>query len=327
MKKYKIDESATHRRRHTERGVSVVDLIIVLTIIGIVSGFAFIGIRRSKASISLQSSARLFAGYVEKARLDAIRRHDVTNVDITGPNTYRITMDFSGMGTATPRTFTLENGITFVDSTNTPYTLSGGNVTSSNGEAISWADFNWRGRTSQCSMLFRMQNSNNERSSVQVGGSGDVTIDSAVSAPASVSPTPVNASADVVSSTVVNGTFSHFELNPCDVNGGGGGYSPPPTATCVGGSIRSDVGSLTVRKNGGSSATVNITVSGPGTITTVANSNLRVTPSSQNVTASTGGTVAFIVTSITKLRASNPPFAIVFTNPCSSVTVYVTVSN
>lgn len=328
MAKSMIEDSTTSRKPHASSGFSVLELIIAVTVIAVISTFAVLGITRSRNSINLQNSARLFASYVEKARLDAIRRHDVTNIDITGPNTYNVTMDFDGTGTVRVRTFTLATDIVFTDSTNTAYTVDGsGNVSSSNSEAVSWADFNWRGRTSQCSMLFRMQNSNNVRSSVQVAGSGDVTIDTGVPTPAAITASNVNATADVAISTVVTGSFSHFELNPCSVSGGGGSYIAPPSATCAGGSISSNVGSVSIRKNGASTASVSITVTGPGTINAAANSNLQVTPATRSVTASSGGTFSFTISSITKLRATNPPFTVVFSNPCSSLTVYVTVTN
>lgn len=307
-------------------GFSTLELIIVLTVVSIVVSFSVISIRKSRQSINLQNSARLFAGYAEKARIDAIRRHDPTNIDIKGPSTYSITMNFDGSGVTT-RTFTLDSGVSFTDSANVAYTVDGGgNVSSSNGEAVSFADFNWRGRTSQCSMLFRLQTVNNERAVVQVAGSGDITIDSVISTPANVTVTNVNSS-DVSSSAVLSGTNSQPEFNPCGVNGGGGVTIPPPIATCVGGQIYPNVGSISVRKNGLSTATVNITVTGPGTINSVPDSNLSVSPASQSVASSSGGTFAFTIRSITKIRSSSPPFIVTFTNPCNSVPVYVTVTN
>jgi type II secretory pathway pseudopilin PulG len=328
MKKSIIDESTIPRELKALGGFSVIELILVMGVVAIISAVAVLGITRSRNAMNLQSSTRLFASYVEKARLDAIRRHDVTNIDISGPNKYTVSMDFDGTGSVTTRTFTLEKGIVFTDSTNAAYTVDGtGAVTSPSGEAVSWADFNWRGRTSQCSMLFRMQNTNSVRSTVQVAGSGDVTIDTGVPTPATTPVANVNTSADVATSAVVNGTFSHFELNPCSVSGGGGSFITPPSATCAGGSISSSIGTVSIRKNGGGTATVNITVTGPGTITATANPNLAVTPATRSVTSSSGGTFSFTISSITKTRASNPPFTVVFTNPCNSLTVYVTVTN
>ena len=307
-------------------GFSFLELMVLVTVISVVGAFAIVSVSNSRKSIRLQNSARVFAGYAEKARIDAIKRHDATNIDIKTATSYSITMDFDGSGVST-RNFNLESDVVFTDSTNTAYTVDGsGNVISSNGEAVSFADFNWRGRTSQCSMLFRMQNPNNERSVVQIAGSGDVTVDTVASTPANVTVTSMNSN-DITSSSVLNGNFSHFELNPCSVNGGGGTVIAPPTAVCVGGHISSDVGSVSVRKNSGSTASVNITVTGAGTINAVPNSNIQVTPTSQSVTASTGGTFSFTVKSITKVRSSNPPFTVVFSNPCNSVTLYVSVTN
>ena len=326
-----MDEQAKIRRLQAMRGFSVVEVIVVMVVIGIISTFAVLGITRSRNAVKLQNSARLFSSYLEKARVDAIRRHDGTNVDITGPNTYSVTMDFDGRGTVVERSFTLERGVVFTDSTNTPYTGSAGFAVSSNGEPVSWADFNWRGRTSQCAMLFRMQNSNNERSIVQLAGSGDITIDSTITTPATATTSTVSPSSDVVSTAVVTGTAgARPELNPCNTSSSGSGSGTPivpPVASCPGGSISASVATVSVRKNSGSTATVNISVTGPGTITTTANSNLQVTPATRDVTSSSGGTFSFSIRSITRLRASNPPFSVVFRNPCSSVTIYVTVTN
>jgi prepilin-type N-terminal cleavage/methylation domain-containing protein len=316
------------RRSSASEGFSVLELIIVVAVIAIISTVAIMRIDRSRNSVRLQNSARTFASYLEKARIDAIRRHDGTAVDIKGPTTFSVTMDFGGPGGVSSRTFSLEPGIVFTDSSNNAYTAdANGNVSSPNGEPVAWADFNWRGRTAQCSMLFRLKNSNDRTSTVQVAGSGDVTVDSTVSTPASVTVTNVNSSSDVSSSAVITGTAPHFELNPCSVNGGGGTYVPPPSGTCVGGAINSSTGAISIRKNGGTTASVAITVTGPGTINTMANSNLSVTPASQTVSSGTGGTFAFTISSVTRTRASNPPFTVVFTNPCNSVTVYVTVTN
>src|ERR1043165_5015504 len=112
-------------------GVSILEVIVVLAVVSIVVSFSAISIKKSRQSINLQNSARLFAGYAEKARIDAIRRHDPTNIDIKGPGTYSVTMNFDGTGVTT-RTFTLDSGVAFTDSANVAYTVDGGgNVTRS----------------------------------------------------------------------------------------------------------------------------------------------------------------------------------------------------
>ncbi|MFN2455163.1 MAG: Tfp pilus assembly protein FimT/FimU [Pyrinomonadaceae bacterium] len=306
------------------RGFSMLELLIVMVIIAIVSAFAVMGITRSRNTARLQNSARIFAGYVEKARLDAIRRHDATNIDITGPSTYAVTMDFDGTtppGTALPvRTFQLEKGVVFTDSTGAAFTVnaSGDVVGSSTSEIPPSADFNWRGRTTECSMLFRMKNSNSTQSAVQVAGSGDITIDSDVSTPAALTYTNVNSTSDISSSAVVTGGGTHLGVNPCGTAGGGG---TPPSSTAPCGTMFSDL-PVPIRRNGGSTTTVNITVSSIGTLTATPNSNLSVTPATRNVTAS--GTYSFTIASITRTRGT---FPVVFSNPCTSVTVYVKVGN
>src|SRR3712207_8397498 len=52
---------------------------------------------------TLFRSARVFAQNVERARLDAIRRHDTSNVEFISPTTYEITMDYTGSGVKTTR--------------------------------------------------------------------------------------------------------------------------------------------------------------------------------------------------------------------------------
>src|ERR1051325_1423602 len=153
MKIMHITGSYRWERDRSMAGFSFVELMIVLAIVGVVCAFAVTSISRSRSSIRLQNSARLFASYAEKARVDAIKSHEGTNIDITGPSSYAITMDFDGSG-VTWGPFPLGPGLVFTDSSNAPYTIDvSRNVSRPHGEPMSATDFNWRGRTSQCSML------------------------------------------------------------------------------------------------------------------------------------------------------------------------------
>src|SRR6266480_4230724 len=76
MKNSMMDKPTTGIKPHAARGFSLLELLIVMTVIAIVSTFAVVGLSRSRDSVNLQNSARIMASYAEKARLDAIRRHD-----------------------------------------------------------------------------------------------------------------------------------------------------------------------------------------------------------------------------------------------------------
>src|ERR1041384_3138972 len=83
-----------------QHGFTTMQMVVTVAIISIVSVFGVLGITNARAEFRLQSSARLFASYVEKARVDAIRRHAPTgqesSIETFGPGTtnYTVTMDF-----------------------------------------------------------------------------------------------------------------------------------------------------------------------------------------------------------------------------------------
>jgi Tfp pilus assembly protein PilE len=157
------------RRAKQQQGFTVMQMVITIAIIAVVSTFGVMGIRTARAEFRKQSSARLFASYVEKARADSVRRHAATGQESwvessdAGNNTYQVTMDF-GSGTLQTRTFQLEPGIDF-------------------GAAAQRVTFNWRGRlvtpcavTKSCVYQVRSLFLGNSIP-VDVSGSGDITVD------------------------------------------------------------------------------------------------------------------------------------------------------
>src|SRR6185436_19265832 len=58
-----------------EKGFTVFELLIVLSIISVLSGFALMQITRARQAMVRENAARQFAGYLEKARIDSLRRH------------------------------------------------------------------------------------------------------------------------------------------------------------------------------------------------------------------------------------------------------------
>lgn len=98
------DLSAQRQDSHGERGFSVIQLVIVVAIIAIISVMATISISRAQQDMRRENTIREFKAYLEKARLDSIRRHATSTTDqayvkLTAINTYEVSMDFNYDGT------------------------------------------------------------------------------------------------------------------------------------------------------------------------------------------------------------------------------------
>jgi Tfp pilus assembly protein FimT len=162
-----------HTLRAT-RGFSTAEMLIIVTIVVIISGFGLMGISQAKASIRLSGAAREYAGYIEKARTFSIRSHaddesERASVTINNDQTsYTVTMDLDGDGDMDTKTINLPEGVSFI--------------------TVETIAFDWRGRTwntvgtntesnAQVSITLK---STAGLVSVGVTGSGDVTIDSNV---------------------------------------------------------------------------------------------------------------------------------------------------
>ena len=297
-------ETVTAIKRGRERGAGIVELVIVLALIGIVSAFTLIQVRSSRSALRVQNSVRQLASYMEKARIDAVRRHGTSTVTFSNTKTYSVTMDFNISGSPTTRTFTFQDGVQLASS-ELP------NVT-----------FNWRGRTltagSNCVTTFAVSDTMDHGLSVDVSGSGDVTVENQQPTLPNVTyNNTVNSSDSINSRLVVTGT-STLDNTPCmDLSGGGvGADSGPPSCN-----IHVNSSSISIRKNGGGTGSVLVSMNNPSLVVASFPSNLTVSPSSQTV--SSGQT--FSIVSKNTLRG---PYNVTFTSQCgSSITVKVNVTN
>jgi len=284
-----------------DRGFTILQTIVALAIMGVICSFAIIGLTRAKENLRLQNSVRQLASYLEKARLDAIKRHGSSSVVFTDTSTYVVTMDF-GSGIST-RTIPFESGVSIVSS------------------SLPNVNFNWRGRTESCTTRFTVENSGLQ-SWVAVSDAGDVTVNSSVdTVPAGASYAAVNGTSDVSSTAVVSGSVVHNNTADC-TDGDTVPEGPPNTG---GPGCEDDIvnpSSLSIKKNGGSTAQITITPSSTGTVTVQAPINLQVTPASQ--TATGGSPVNFTISSLNGARST---FAVNFNTPCTTLTVLVTVTN
>ena len=175
-----------HRRdslRRGERGVSILEIVIVVAMISIVTSFAVMQIGAAQRAMRLTNSAREFLGWLEKARLDSLRRHAISNVEmasvtITSANSYTITIDQNGDGTLDPqRTITIPSthaahfaGLTF------PTTIY----------------YNWRGRPvdaagNALNLSFSLTDGAGNTNPITVTSGGDATLGTGVT----LSPTTV----------------------------------------------------------------------------------------------------------------------------------------
>ena len=126
----------TKRRATNAAGFSVVDLLIVISIVGIVTSFALTTTVRAHRHLARANEIRKFAAHLEKCRLDSIRRRATTaaqmaQITIINASSYSVTMDFDGDGTIDSRVVSLpvDSALTF------------------NGPFPRTVYFNWRGRT------------------------------------------------------------------------------------------------------------------------------------------------------------------------------------
>src|SRR5438067_3029046 len=213
----------TRSRTFEQSGFSVIQLLLTVVLISIVSAFALLQISSTKASLSLQNSVRQLATYIERARMDAIRRHATTtdmlsSVVFTSNNTYNVKMDFAGTGTTSTRTFTFDSSVPGIPP----------------GSPLPTVTFNWRGRISSCTITFAIFNSRGEQSWVDVSDAGDVTVNSNVDVLPTATYATVSSSSDISSTTVVSGSGVHDNSLDC-VGGGVAVAGPPLTGTGPGG--------------------------------------------------------------------------------------------
>lgn len=188
-------------RRRRERGISIVEMLIVVAMIGIVTAFAVMQISGAQRAMRLTNSAREFMGWLEKARVDSVRRNplkkeEMARVEITAANSYTVYIDQNGDGTLDPgRTVTIpaSQGVSF-SGINVPQVIR----------------YNWRGRPEDA-----LGNRLNLSFSLRSTTSG-------------VSPVPIN-----LTSSGDASLYDTINASPVTVVGGGGGSANVKTNTKI----------------------------------------------------------------------------------------------
>lgn len=88
-------------------GFSVFELLIVVAMVSVVTGFALLQIAGARQEMIRTNATQQFAAFLEKARLDSLRRHPVASaqmaqVQIVNATFYSVTIDSDGDGTLDP---------------------------------------------------------------------------------------------------------------------------------------------------------------------------------------------------------------------------------
>lgn len=103
------DKNSTPQRRtmNAESGASLIEMLIVLMIIGIASTWAFLRIVEAQQATRLTSATQELTAYLDKARLDSIRRHatvvnQMARISIDSQTSYSVTLDSNGDGQLDP---------------------------------------------------------------------------------------------------------------------------------------------------------------------------------------------------------------------------------
>jgi len=182
MRKNAMNSPGIEPKPGKATGFSVLELLIVATLITVVSSVAILSFQKSGKDFKIAGAMRTLSAYLEKARLDSVRRHGGASININSATSYTVNMDFDGTGTATSRTITLPAGTTL------SYTLPPAAVTTDPSTTPVTISYDWRGRSANTVSLTLTQ-SGVRTNTVVAGSTGDISADTSVAGPVAT-PTP-----------------------------------------------------------------------------------------------------------------------------------------
>ena len=146
------------QRIKRQAGFSALDTLITVAVVAVVTSFAIVRISAAQENMRLARSAQVLSGYIEKARLAAIRCHCNTTLQVSGSGTYTVTGPLRSP-TSEAQALPLDQNISF-QNYSTPTTIT----------------FDWRGRPDNDYHL-TLANSRGATRNVDLSGGGDIKID------------------------------------------------------------------------------------------------------------------------------------------------------
>ena len=101
--KSQMDAPLKHQRFSKAAGISTIEVLIVVSMVSILVGFACLRLVQGNRTTSRQSTAVDFGNYLQKARLDSIRRQvndpsQMAQVKVFNRKSYSIAVDADGDG-------------------------------------------------------------------------------------------------------------------------------------------------------------------------------------------------------------------------------------
>src|SRR5687767_4166588 len=186
MSKHVIIFQSNRAKLRNDAGFSVLEILIVVALVGLVSTMAVVNFQRSNRSITVAGATRTLSNYLEKARIDAVRRHGGATININSATSYTVNLDFEGDGFATTRTINLPPGTTLA------YRLPPATATINPSDTPVTITYDWRGRTgSTVALTVTSSTTGVTPSTMVVGPAGDISVDTTVTGPVTT-PTPQN---------------------------------------------------------------------------------------------------------------------------------------
>jgi Tfp pilus assembly protein FimT len=181
----------TQKNLSNAAGVTVLEMLIVITMIAVISGFALMRIVRARQIMIRANAAQEFVGYLEKARLDSVRRRplptsaEMAQVSIVNATYYSVTIDADGNGTLdAPKVINLPVNTDLQFNGSFPRTIY----------------FDWRGRTvnstgtiSLVSTITISSSAYPGATSINVSADGQAVIDTAITSNAVTNTNPAPA--------------------------------------------------------------------------------------------------------------------------------------
>jgi type II secretory pathway pseudopilin PulG len=179
------------RSRKPAGGFSIIELLVIISILAVLATFALIGIARARSSTQFSNTARVLQAYIERAVSDSKRRHALgserARVEVLDNTSYKVTTDFNEDGLLETRIIRLPGAITFLFTAGSPPI----------------ATIDRHGNVAEGNVIFTLRSESGTVSEIKLSSIGDSVIDEQLPSLPTVTETPT--SDDVKSSVWLKG--------------------------------------------------------------------------------------------------------------------------